>query len=177
MKKRSTVAVFVMLLLSSSLTRADPPTPAWVGRFESALKKMLQGSNSSVQIATAIQKITHPSGSRPLLIAYQTSSHGPEVRDPPDAYTVQATMTVAWSGALGGSRTVSVLWEMGRHEHYGANVESDDAPIPVSKGQAAKLNDYFRRLYPSVELLAGEAGPQEAPRKSAPLPRVPSSMP
>jgi hypothetical protein len=57
---------------------------------------------------------------------------------------------------------LTVRWTLAHREHVLAIVEEDDALVGVSKGQAQKLDDYFRRLYPSVMLLSGEAGEQEA---------------
>lgn len=148
---RLRVATFLLVLSAFSLSPgAGAAEPAWTHRVEAALKRLLGDAASALQIATVIQKITHPSGSQPFLIGYQVFTVGPEVKDPADAFTVVVTMKVAWTGAFQGSRTVSVRWELDCHQHLSAIVDADDAPIHVSKENAAKLDDYFRQLYPSV---------------------------
>jgi hypothetical protein len=154
-KHLSAAFVLAGLLLASSPTQADPPVPPWVGRVSAALRKLFRDEAYAHNVATAIQQITHPSGSLASLSRFDVGSTGPEVRDPQDYYTVNATMTVTWLGALGGSRTISVRWDLERRQHAWAHVEEDDAPLGVSKGNAKKLDDYFRRLYPSVMQIAG----------------------
>jgi len=104
-----------------------------------ALMAGKQGSN----IATNIQRITHPSGNSPILGQVKVANN---------EGTIVVRIPVAWRGGiLGGLYTTIVMWDFNQKRHGSATVLQDNSPTAVASKNAQQLDGFFRdNLYPAV---------------------------
>ncbi|MBS0417150.1 MAG: SHOCT domain-containing protein [Proteobacteria bacterium] len=112
----------------------------WTDRADTAARKLVE--LNKVGMASAIQAITNPTGSHPLMTKYGVSKLGEHI---------QVEMTVSWKGGvLGGEYNTTVVWEVGAESHLGAHVTFDSALANVKPRNAQLLDEYFlTKVYPT----------------------------
>jgi hypothetical protein len=93
-------------------------------------------------IADAVQRITHPTGSRATMTG---------VRIDPEGSTAAVRFDVAWGGLLRTHFVTQVLWEFDERRHIQAVVTGDTAPVHPSKADTARLNQFLAdKILPRV---------------------------
>lgn len=134
---RETKVAVNALALQTPVTAKLVP---WPDRAEPALRPFL--SANADKLATAIQGITHPSGTNPELLFDVT-----KVND-----HVQVTMTVTWQGGvLGKKYETTVVWELSENNHISTSVLADSALIPIAPENKEQLDVFFRtKVYPAA---------------------------
>ncbi len=106
----------------------------WHDRAESMLKVTLEKSQAN--LASTIQGICHPTGSKP-------SYGGHEIRRVGDAFSVN--LRCNWKGGLLGTDYVTLVnWEFKESGHVRAVVTQDNSSFAVAPENAKKLDEYFR---------------------------------
>jgi hypothetical protein len=111
----------------------------WTDRADTAARKLIDWNKD--KIATAIQGITHPTGTHPSMRGYSVSKL-------PTGILVE--MSVAWKGGvLGGDYSTTVVWELAEKSEGHARVTFDSAMAQVQPRNAELLEEYFRtKVYP-----------------------------
>jgi hypothetical protein len=116
-----------------------PSGPSWQERAGEAVTAMLNGA-SGPAAAQSIQHIAHPTGGGASLAGFTVRHAGKNL---------SVRLTVDWSGGFGANHTTVVVWTFNRNEHVGAQVLSDNSPIPIASSNAGQLDNYFRNeMYP-----------------------------
>ena len=106
----------------------------WADRAESVLKVTLDKSSGT--LASAIQRICHPSGAKPTY-------GGSEIRRVGDGFSVNIRCN--WKGGVLGTDYATVVnWEFKQSGHVRAVVTQDNSAFAVGSEEAKKLDEYFR---------------------------------
>lgn len=113
---------------------------SWSDRADTAARRLIERNKQ--KIAEAIQGITHPTGSNPILTGVSTSKFS-------DRILVE--IVVEWrGGVLGNQYSTTVGWEIGQNNHINAKVTLDSAIIGIEARNKDMLNEYFRtKIYPA----------------------------
>lgn len=139
------ITVFALQVESGAgASLASPPAQAgrWPDRAEAAARLFIDAN--AQQLANSIQRIAHPEGKRPELLANRDIS---QLGD-----RILVKVAVSWGGSsTRGSYITWIAWEFSEKSHVHAKVTGDSAPTKVTSRNAALLDDHFReKVYPSI---------------------------
>jgi hypothetical protein len=119
---------------------------AWPDRAEAAVQLFVEAN--AQQLANSIQRIAHPEGKRPELLANR------EISKVDDRILVK--IAVSWNRGPGSRNyTTWVAWEFSEKSHLQARVVSDSASMKITAKNSALLDDHFReKIYPAISRAA-----------------------
>ncbi len=127
---------------------ARAPTEAWLDRAALGADRFFRGP-AGANLASAIQRITHPSGHSPRLGSVEVKRAGEQLT---------VLIQTGWRGGiLGTDYTTMVEWDFNQRRHITAAVTNDDAQIQVSAANKKQLDEFFRtEVYPALTRTLGD---------------------
>lgn len=147
--------IFLLFLFIAVLNNPRSFVP-WPLKAEKSGRITFAG-DSGDNIASSVQKLTHPTGHSPKRRDVEISLHD-------DILTI--TLTVSWVGGfLGGNYETTVQWRCNQERDLGIKILRDTAPTSMSDDDFRKLQDYFEsEVYRVVRVNAAMSPlPQKKP--------------
>lgn len=119
----------------------------WIEKAADKVKDSLKDSDTKEDLAKAILKYTHHSGSSPKIDSVETAK---SLDEQPALIT---TITLKWKGGLTHAKYTTVItWKCNQTKHLSTAVSKDDALTSVSEEDKLKLDkhfsEWFDKLFP-----------------------------
>jgi len=144
---RICLLVCIALMLSKPAFTEEARKEEWVAKASDKIKDALKDGDAKDEMAKAILKYTHHSGSSPKIDSIETA------KSLDDQSTLITTFTLKWKGGLTHAKYTTVItWKCNQTKHITATVSKDDALTSVSDENKLKLDkhfsEWFDKLFP-----------------------------